>query len=158
MNISTQITAVLLGLVGGALLLIALAFVPYWKSLHPVSFTDWFGANVHFIARVMAPLAFATALLTWIITGVAWWKKLPIRGWLTASSVCALIMVIVFPIYFRATNLAFAEGAMTTAEISGELLTWQCMHWVRTVAAIVGCFCAVRAAACYISLARTSGI
>lgn len=145
MNIFTQLAVLLLGLLSGALLLLALAFVPYWQSLQPLEFTQWFGTNVHFIASVMKPLGFSATGVVWLATGLAVWKKLPTRHWLIAASVCAFIMLITFPAFFASANAALAEGAMSAAEITQKLAQWESVHWVRVIAAIAGCFCALKA-------------
>ena len=85
MNIPTQMAAVLLGLLGGALLLIAMGLVPYWQSLDPTEFTELFRENSPIIAGIMMPLGFTAAGLTWLATGLAVWKKLPSRYWLIAA-------------------------------------------------------------------------
>ena len=56
MNIPTQMAAVLLGLLGGALLLIAMGLVPYWQSLDPTEFTELFRENSPIIAGIMLSL------------------------------------------------------------------------------------------------------
>lgn len=145
MNIFAQIAALLLGLLGGALLLLALGLVPYWQSLQALEFTQWFGTNVHFIATAMKPLGFSATAIVWLATGLAVWKKLPTRYWLIAASVCAFCMLATFPIYFSGTNAALASGVLSAQEAADTLLTWQGVHWVRTIAAIIGCFCAIKA-------------
>ena len=146
MNIITQIATVLLGVLGGALLLLALAIAPYWQSLEPQAFSDWFSTNVHFIAGVMMPLGFSTAGMTWLATGLAVWKKQAGRYWLIGASVCALIMLIVFPLYFRETNALLASGTLPLNEVGATISQWLNVHWIRTTAAIVGCFCAMSSA------------
>lgn len=146
MNVVTQIATVLLGVLGGALLLLALAIAPYWQSLEPQAFSDWFSINVHFIASVMMPLGFSAAGLTWVATGLAVWKKQAGRYWLMGASACALIMLIVFPLYFREANALLASGTLPLTEVGPTISQWLNVHWVRTTAAIVGCFCAVRSA------------
>lgn len=145
MNIFAQIAAVLLGVLGGGLLLLALGFLPYWQSLTPAEFTHLFSANVPFIAAAMKPIGFSAAGITWLATGLAMWKKLPSRWWLLAAAVFALCMLATFPTYFVGANAALAAGEMSAANITAELSRWQQVHWVRTVAAIAACVCAVRA-------------
>lgn len=145
MHILAQLSAVLLGLLGGALLLLALAFVPYWQSLDPAAFTQWLGDNTHFIANAMIPIGFSATAVTLLATGWALWKKQPTRYWLIAASVCALCMILTFPLYFKATNAALASGTMAESDVIETLIQWQTVHWVRTIAAIAACFCAVRA-------------
>ena len=145
MNILAQIATVLLGLLGGGLLLLGLGFLPYWQSLDPAEFTALFSANVPLIAAAMKPIGFSAAGITWLATGLAMWKKLPTRHWLLAASVFALCMLATFPVYFVGANAALAAGEMSAAAITAELVQWQQVHWVRTVAAILACLCAVRA-------------
>src|SRR5437899_2477688 len=55
-------SAFLLGLLAGAMLLIALAVAPFWQSLPPAEFRAWFAANAFRIGRLMVPLGAAAAL------------------------------------------------------------------------------------------------
>ncbi len=145
MNTLTQIAAVLLGLLGGGLLLLGLGFLPYWQSLDPSEFTQLFSANVPFIADAMKPLGFSSTAVILFVTVLALWKKHPTRYWLSVAAVCAVCMLITFPLYFVGANATLAAGSLSAAEISEELVQWQQIHWIRTVAAILGCFCAVSA-------------
>ena len=144
-NIPGQLAAVLLGLLGGAMVLIALALVPYWQSLPALEFAQWFAANSHFIAAVMLPLAMAAGLLTLVATALAWRARHPARYEWGVAAVCVLISILMFPLYFRETNAAFAGGFMAAPEITAELVRWQWMHWIRTFAALAACCCAVAA-------------
>src|SRR3989442_11370139 len=54
--------AFLLGLLAGAMLLIALAVAPFWQSQPPAEFRAWFAANAFRIGRLMIPLGAAAAL------------------------------------------------------------------------------------------------
>src|SRR5207245_10618722 len=55
-------SAFLLGLLAGAMLLIALAVAPFWQSLPPAEFRAWFAANAFRIGRLMIPLGAPAAL------------------------------------------------------------------------------------------------
>lgn len=145
MNILTQTVTVLLGLLGGALLLIGLSDYPYWLTLDLGEFNQHFQTSVPFVAGVMKPLGFSTTGLTLLVTALAYWKKLPTRNWLVAASVCVLAMFGTFPIYFSSANAALAAGTFSASEVSQTLKQWQLVHWFRTIAAIAACFCAVRA-------------
>ena len=145
MNIPSQIATVLLGLLAGALLLLAMGLVPYWQALEPSSLVPIFRDNSAHIASFMMPLGFSATGITWLALGLAVWKKMPSRNWLIAASVCALCMLATFPIYFSGANAALAEGAVPATELSNALNQWQLVHWVRTVAALAGCICALKA-------------
>ena len=46
---------VLLGLLAGAMLVIGVAFVGYWRTLAPAVFLDWFALHAERIGSVMLP-------------------------------------------------------------------------------------------------------
>src|SRR5207247_10844602 len=54
-------SAFLLGLLAGAMLLIALAVAPFWQSLPPAEFRAWFVPNAFRIGRLMIPVGAAAA-------------------------------------------------------------------------------------------------
>ncbi len=145
MNIPTQIATVLLGLLAGALLLLAMGLVPYWQALEPASFVSIFRDNSGHIASFMMPLGFSATGITWVALGLAIWKKMPSKNWLIAASICALCMLATFPIYFSGANAALADGAVPATELANALSQWQLVHWVRTLAATAGCICALKA-------------
>ena len=87
LNITAQIAALLLGLLGGGLLLLGLGLLPYWQSLDPVDFTQLFSGNVPLIGAAMKPLGFSATGITWLAMALAVWKKLPTRNWLIIASV-----------------------------------------------------------------------
>lgn len=145
MNIPAQIAAVLLGLLAGALSLLAMGMVPYWQTVDPAALVPAFRDNSAHIASFMMPLGFSATGLTWLALGLAIWKKLPSRTWLIAASVCALCMLATFPLYFSGANAALAGGQVAPDQIPNALSQWQSVHWIRTIAAMAGCICAVRA-------------
>jgi hypothetical protein len=56
------LSALFLGLLAGAMLLIATALVPYWRSLEPAEFTAWFRKYSPLLGRVMLPLGASATL------------------------------------------------------------------------------------------------
>ena len=71
MNIPAQISTVLLGLLGGALFLIAMGMVPYWQTLEASAFVPIFREHSSHIADFMMPLGFSATGLTWLAMGLA---------------------------------------------------------------------------------------
>ena len=141
----TLIAAVLLGLLGGALLILALGFVPYWKSLSPNEFTTLFQANTPFVAAAMIPIGFSATGLTLLAFALSQWKKRSNRHWLSAAAAFVVCMFVSFPLYFKETNGVLAAGTLSSEEVTNTLIQWSYVHWVRTMAAIAACICAVRA-------------
>jgi uncharacterized membrane protein YphA (DoxX/SURF4 family) len=124
---------VLLGLLAGAMLLIAVAFVGYWQSLDPETFLTWFATHAHRIGGLMIPLgvaataaAIGSAVVTWRIGG-------PVRAWALTSAGLAVLVVVVYFAAHAPRNTAFAARSVAPENVSRELGAWATWHWVRVV-------------------------
>ncbi len=145
MKLFTQISTVLIGLLAGGMLLIALGLVPYWRSLNPHEFTSIFAASLITIGGTMALLTVLATGSILVAAGLATWKKAATRNWLIGAAISAIGMLATVPIYFGGANSLLAGSSLSIAEITAELITWQQMHWLRTVMGIISLFCAIRA-------------
>ena len=145
MKLLSQITTTLLALLAGGSFLIAVGLVPYWQALNPTEFTQVFGASLSPVGGTMAVLTVLGAGLIVTVGLLALWKKQPNRLWLAASATATLTMVATVPLYFGAANPLLAGGTLSADAVTAEFGTWQRVHWFRTVMAIAGLFCAVRA-------------
>ena len=145
MKTLSQIAATLFGLLAGGMVLIATGLVPYWRTLDPAEFTQAFSTSLPTVGGTMIVLTILGTGSMVLAAGLALWKKLPNRFWLSAGAAATLIMLVCVPIYFGAANPLLAGGTLTPDAISDELAIWQQMHWFRTIVGILGLFCAVRA-------------
>ncbi|WP_108879898.1 hypothetical protein [Anderseniella sp. Alg231-50] len=145
MKILSQIATTLFGLLAGGMVLIATGLVPYWRSLDPADFTQVFATSLPTVGGTMIALTILGTGSMFVAAGLALWKKLPNKLWLSAGAAATLIMLICVPIYFGTANPLLAGGTLTPDAITAELATWQQMHWFRTIVGILGLFCAVRA-------------
>lgn len=145
MKILSQIATTLFGLLAGGMVLIATGLVPYWRALTPTEFTEVFATSLPTVGGTMIVLTILGTGSMVLAAGLALWKKLPNRLWLSAGAAATLVMLVCVPIYFGAANALLAGGTLTPDAITAELATWQQMHWFRTVVGILGLFCAVRA-------------
>lgn len=145
MKILSQIATTLFGLLAGGMVLIATGLVPYWRSLTPTEFTEVFATSLPTVGGTMIALTILGTGSMVLAAGLALWKKLPNRLWLSAGAAATLIMLVCVPIYFGAANALLAGGTLTPDTITAELTTWQQVHWFRTVVGILGLFCAMRA-------------
>src|SRR5438034_6718542 len=108
-------SAFLLGLLAGAMLLIALAVAPFWQSLPPAEFRAWFAANAFRIGRLMIPLGAGAAVAALAATFAA--RRLPTRRSHLRAAACALAVAIVTLAVNEPANERFAApGALTDAE------------------------------------------
>ena len=53
----------LLGVTAGAMLAEAAILVPYWRSLAPADFFDWYAANASLLVDFYSPLEIASAVV-----------------------------------------------------------------------------------------------
>ena len=145
MKTFSQAATALFGLLAGGMVLIATGLVPYWRALAPNEFTEVFAASLPTVGGTMIVLTILGTGSMVLAAGLALWKNLPTRLWLSAGAAATLIMLVCVPIYFGNANALLAGGTLTPDAIIAELATWQQMHWFRTIVGILGLFCAVRA-------------
>jgi len=144
-RIITQLAALLLGLLTGAMLLIGVSLVPYWASLEPLEFSRWFAAHSSFIGRLMVPLGSLATVMTLLAAGVAATRDLPGSRWLALAAVSVLFIAAIYPLYYTDANAALGSGALGAAEITAELERWRSWHWARIAAGAVAFLAAIRA-------------
>ncbi len=135
-----DVSVVLLGLLAGAMLLIAIAFVGYWQSLEPEAFLAWFATHAHRIGALMIPLgaaataaAIGSAVVTWRTGGA-------VRAWALISAVLTLLVLVVYFTAHAPRNAVFAARGIAPESVSRELGTWATWHWVRVVLGVGACY------------------
>jgi hypothetical protein len=134
-------SAFLLGLLAGAMLLIALAVAPFWQSLPPAEFRAWFAANAFRIGRLMIPLGAAAALAAVAAALAA--RGLPARRSHLRAAACALGVAAITLAVNEPANERFA--ALGDAETRTLLARWVAWHWVRVALGVGGFLAALRA-------------
>ena len=136
-----RLAAFLLGLFAGAMLLIALAFVPFWRTLPPGEFRAWFAAHAARIGWLMIPLGGASALVT-VATLIAVPER---RGWLALATAATLAVVVITALVNEPANRLFAAGALTDEETAALLYRWAVWHSVRVALGLTAFTAALQA-------------
>jgi hypothetical protein len=109
----------LLGLLAGAMLLVAVAFVPFWRRAAPEAFLEWFGAHGHRIQVLAMPLGVAGAAASGAMVAASWdGRGFP---WAAVASAATLGVAAVYPLYFRPTNISFQQRAVPADAVRPEL-------------------------------------
>ena len=126
------LTVALNGAFIGAMILIALVLVPFWKTSEPQAFLDWFTVYGGKIGSIMIPLGPGVLILAIIALILNKGNRLL---WIL-TVVFTLANILYFPIYYLPTNSSFAEQTIPINEISAELSIWLKYHWQRTLFAI----------------------
>jgi hypothetical protein len=125
------------GLFAGAQLAEGCLLVPYWRSLAPADFLDWYAANDRRLVAFFGPLTIAITLasLAFMVAAIAAWH--PARWSAVLSAVVAGVVVAAFFAYFKDANARFAAKRISDEALPAELSRWALLHWVRTVLALV---------------------
>lgn len=124
-----------LGLSAGALLAEGAILVPFWRSLPPDSFLDWYRKNGTLLLRFFGPLEVAAALLAILASIASWVSASSGASFLAASSLLSLLVLAAFPLYFKQANTSFTESTIAFDRVPGELRRWARWHWARVVTA-----------------------
>jgi hypothetical protein len=146
-SLLAHLAAAALGLLAGAMLLIALAVVPFWSALEPAAFALWFREYAPLLGRTMIPLGALAAVFALLAAAAARPVASPRFRWSAAAAALAVGVGALYPLYFGAANDAIAGGGLAPAEIAAELARWRTWHWVRTTAGVLGFLAALRALA-----------
>ena len=144
-NLVLQLAALLIALLTGAMLLIGVALVPYWSSLDPLEFTEWFAAHASLIGRLMVPLGSLATVTVLLAAGLARARRLPSWPWLAVAGAAALFVAAIYPLYYTGANAALGSGTLTPSEVTAELGRWRFWHWARILAGVVASAAAIRA-------------
>jgi hypothetical protein len=143
-SVIEYLAAAVLGLLAGAMLLIAMAIVPFWTTLEPTEFARWFRDYSPLLGRFMLPLGASATALTMFAVALARPVSSPHFRWLAVAAALAVGVVAIYPLYFSSANAALAGGGLAASEIASELHRWRKWHWVRTGAGVLSFFAVLR--------------
>jgi uncharacterized membrane protein len=124
------------GVFTGALMNIGLSFGPYWQSLPPAEFLDWFSKNAHFIGRTIT-LSLAPALVGLVASLWLSWSDTGQRILWGAALLCIIGLLVITAIYHLPTNSQFAAKSVSPEQVPAALNTWLVLHTVRIALALI---------------------
>ena len=135
------LAALLLGLLAGAMLVIAVVLVPFWSGLPPAELRTWFARHAGRTGALMFPLggaAMVAAAGTWLAIRGRW----PALAAAAAAGVVAVTLLVNEP-----ANRRFAAPAyyMSDADTVALLGRWRRWHWLRVALGLVAFVAALRA-------------
>jgi len=121
-----HLAALFLGLLAGAMLVIAVVLVPFWHALPPTELRKWFARHAGRTGALMFPLggmALVAALATWLTTrGTP--AALAAAG---AAGVAAVTLLVNEPANRRFAGPVYLSDADTVALLG----RWRRWHWLR---------------------------
>ncbi|MDY8135980.1 hypothetical protein [Aquimarina sp. 2201CG5-10] len=126
-KIIQQLTIALNGAFIGAMILIALVLVPFWRTSESQVFLDWFTTYSGSIDSLMFPLGPGVMVLAIL----AFFLSKENRVLWVFTIILIFANILYYLIYFLPTNTSFKEQTIAINEVSGELTIWLRYHWQR---------------------------
>ncbi len=138
-RVLAHLSALVLGLLAGAMLFIGVVLVPSWQALPPAEFRVWFAANAPGIGRLMFPLGGAAALSAI----AAWLAGRSARDgravWLGLAAAAAVGVGVVTVLVNEPANERFAApNGLSDPETTALLAHWVRWHYMRVGLGLVG--------------------
>ena len=130
-SVIAHLAVITLGLSAGAMLAEGAILVPYWRSLPPASFLQWYAANAALLLDFFAPLETGSGVCVVVAAALYQYQRRRGRGLLTTAAVLAVAVLAFFPLYFQSVNASFAAGTIGLDHVAAELSTWALWHWFR---------------------------
>jgi hypothetical protein len=133
------------GLLTGAMLLIGISIVGFWKSLPPSEFISWFASHSSRLGVIMIPLGSITVLVSLAALVVSWRLRSKQRQWSMIAALCALLVMVSYPVFFAGANASFIAGGLSDSTVRALLDKWAVWHWGRTLLGLIGFVAAILA-------------
>jgi hypothetical protein len=139
------LSVVSFGLLTGAMLLIGTSIVGFWKSLTPTEFVSWFASHSDRLGAIMIPLGAITVLLSLAAAAISWRSSVNQRRFAMIAALCALSVMVSYPVFFAGANASFIAGGLSDAAVRALLDKWAVWHWGRTLLGLAGFIAAILA-------------
>jgi hypothetical protein len=139
-------TVGVVGMLTGAILLIKLVLVPFWRGVPPREFRTWFGAHSHRIRALMVPLG-AAGVGTAAATAVVEASTEGARGTSAAAAAASAGVVAITLQVNEPANEKFEQIDFDDAETSALLERWARWHDLRIALGLLGTAAAALTAA-----------
>jgi len=141
---SAELDVLAVGLLTGAMLVIAVVLVPYWAALPADQFRGWFVANAHRVRALTYPLAAAAVVLSVAASALEEpGSRARSRLWVAAGAVAAVLAITIF--VNEGLSARFAAGALPDADRARLLTTWVAWHWARVGLGVIAFVASIRA-------------
>ncbi len=143
-----MLAVVLLGVTAGAMLAEAAILVPYWRSLAPADFFDWYSANASLLVDFYSPLEIASAVVALVCALTYSLQSRPGARLWGVAAILSIVVIAMFFVYFKDANARFLSRTIEENSLAEALATWGRWQWVRVgigCAAFVASVSAIRA-------------
>jgi len=140
-SVVSVLGVLILGVTAGAMLAEAAILVPYWQSLAPADFFDWYAANASLLVDFYSPLEIASVLGALVCAVLYSAQSRPGAMFWWVAGILSILVIATFFLYFKDANAAFSNRAIAEDDLPAALASWGTWQWGR-----VGVGCAAFAA------------
>lgn len=125
------ITVMVLGLTAGAMLTEAVIIVPFWLSLSPKDFFDWYAKNQAALVNYYSPLEIWSTILSLVTSILLITTKQKGKWSMVIATVLSILVIATFFIFFKEANSAFNARSIEDAKFILAVTTWGNWQWLR---------------------------
>lgn len=136
-KISGFVTVIVLGLTAGAMLTEAVILVPFWLSLSPPDFFDWYAKNQAALVNYYSPLEIWSAVLALVSSLLMLVTKQEGKWSMVAATLFSIFVILTFFVFFKDANAAFNARSIPNDKLSLALTTWGNWQWFRVGLGII---------------------
>ncbi len=112
-------------------------FVPYWKSLSPEAFYQYYKEFGPGIGQFYTVLTIVAAAIPIVLSIYHFRTHSSGKWYAVISAVLSIVFILFFYIYFKGTNELFYQSALGEQELNEVLSTWSRVHWSRVVVEVL---------------------
>ncbi len=139
------LSAVLVGLMAGGMVLIEVVLLPFWRTVPPAEFRRWFTANAPRIRTLMVPLGAGAAIAS-VAAAVTDVLLAGRRGPAPLTAAAATVGVVAVTVTVsEPANHRFTGGSLTDTETTELLGSWARWHHLRVVLGVIATVAAASA-------------
>jgi hypothetical protein len=77
----------------------------------------------------MIPLGAITLLVSLAAVAVSWRLRSKQRRWALIAALCALCVIVTYPVFFAGANASFIAGSLSDSAVRALLDKWAVWHW-----------------------------
>lgn len=125
------ITVLVLGVTAGAMLTEAAIIVPFWLSISPPEFFDWYAKNQAALVNYYSPLEIWSTILALLTSILMFITKQEGKWSMVASTVFSILVILTFFVFFKDANSAFNARSIANDKLSLAITTWGNWQWFR---------------------------
>lgn len=137
------IAALALGLSAGASLAEQTLLVPFWQTLTPIEFLEYYQNNKARLVAFYSPLQIWSAVLALAACALSFGTGAKQKWLLLAATLFAIGVLATFFMFFKDANAALAAGVMEPTELRAALETWASWQWARIALGTLAFGCAI---------------